>query len=145
MWPMWSKDGRRVFYVSDRSGAQNVWVRELGGKTRQVTEFKDGRVLWPSIAYDGRTIVFERNFQIWKLNAETGRADAVSVTRRGASAGPAVEHLRLTDQISEIALAPDGKKIAFAVRGEIFAAAATDGGDAARVTFNVAAESQVAW
>ena len=145
MWPMWSKDGRRVYYVSDRSGAQNIWVRELGGKTRQVTNFTDGRVLWPSIGYDGRTIVFERNFQIWKLNAETGRADAVSVTRRGASAGPAVEHLRLTDQISEIALAPDGKKIAFIVRGEIFAASATDGGDAARVTNSTAAESQVAW
>jgi tricorn protease len=145
VWPMWSKDGRRVYYVSDRSGAQNIWVRDLGGKTRQVTNFTGGRVLWPSIAYDGRTIVFERNFQIWKLNAETGRADAVSVTRRGASASPAVEHLRLTDQISEIALAPDGKKIAFIVRGEIFAASATDGGDAARVTNSTAAESQVAW
>ena len=145
MWPMWSKDGRRVYYVSDRSGAQNIWVRELGGQTRQVTSFTDGRVLWPSIAYDGRTIVFERNFQIWKLNTETGRAEAVSVMRRGASAGPAVEHLRLTDQISEIALAPDGKKIAFIVRGEIFAASATDGGDAARVTNSTAAESQVAW
>ena len=145
MWPMWSKDGRRVYYVSDRSGAQNIWVRELGGKTRQVTNYTDGRVLWPSIAYDGRTIVFERNFQIWKLNAESGRADAVNVTRRGASAGPAVEHLRLTDQISDIALAPDGKKIAFVVRGEIFAASATEGGDAARVTNSTAAESQVAW
>jgi tricorn protease len=145
MWPMWSKDDRTIYYVSDRSGAQNIWAKELGGRTRQLTQFKDGRVLWPSIAYDGRTIVFERSFQIWKLNTETGRADAISVTRRGASAGPAVEHLRLTDQISEIALAPDGKKIAFVVRGEIFAASATDGGDAARVTFTVAAESQVAW
>jgi tricorn protease len=145
MWPMWSKDGRRVYYVSDRSGAQNIWVRELGGKTRQVTNFTDGRVLWPSIGYDGRTIVFERNFQIWKLNAETGRADAVNITRRGASAGPGVEHLRLSEGISEIALAPDGKKIAFVVRGEIFAASATDGGDAARVTNSTAAESQVAW
>jgi Tol biopolymer transport system component/C-terminal processing protease CtpA/Prc len=145
MWPMWSKDGRRVYYVSDRSGAQNVWVRELGGKTRQVTTFTDGRVLWPSIAYNGRTIVFERNFQIWKLDAEHGRAEAISITRRGTSAGPAVEHLRLTDQISEIAFAPDGKKIAFIVRGEIFAASATDGGDAARVTNSTAAESQVEW
>ena len=102
-------------------------------------------MLWPSIAYDGHTIVFERNFQIWKLNPETGRSEAVSITRRGASPGPAVEHLRLTDQISEIALAPDGKKIAFIVRGEIFAASATDGGDAARVTYTTAAESQVVW
>jgi tricorn protease len=145
VWPMWSKDGRTIYYVSDRSGAQNVWARELGGRARQVTQFRDGRVLWPSIGYDGRTIVFERNFQIWKMDTSNGRATAVSITRRGAPAGPAVEHLRLTEAISEIALSPDGKKIAFVVRGEVFAASATDGGDAARVTFSPAEESQVAW
>ncbi|HEU5235827.1 MAG TPA: hypothetical protein VFU37_01725, partial [Pyrinomonadaceae bacterium] len=145
VWPMWGKDDRTIYYVSDRSGSQNIWAKELAGKNRQVTQFKDGRVLWPSIGYDGRTIVFERNFQIWKLDATSGRASAVNINRRGASSGPAVEHLRLTDQISELALAPDGKKIAFIVRGEIFAASSTDGGDAARVTFTPAEESQIAW
>ena len=145
VWPMWGKDDRAIYYVSDRSGAQNIWMKELAGKNRQVTQFKDGRVLWPSIGYDGRTIVFERNLQIWKLDTTSSRASAVNINRRGASSGPAVEHLRLTDQISELALAPDGKKIAFIVRGEIFAASSTDGGDAARVTFSPAEESQVAW
>src|SRR5262245_54501253 len=145
VWPMWSKDDRTIYYVSDRSGAQNIWAKEIGGKARPVTQFKDGRVLWPSIGYDGRTIVFERNFAIWKLDAGSGRVGAVNVTRRGAASGPAVEHLRLSDQISEIALAPDGKKLAFIVRGEIFAASSTDGGDAARVTFSPAEESQVSW
>jgi tricorn protease len=145
VWPMWSKDERTVYYMSDRSGAQNIWAKDLGGKNRQITQFKDGRVLWPSIGFDGRTIVFERNFQIWRLDPANGRASAISISRRGASSGPAVDHLRLTDQISELALAPDGKKVAFIVRGEIFAASSTDGGDAARVTFSPAAESQVAW
>ena len=145
VWPMWSKDGRTIYYVSDRSGSQNVWAHALGGKARQITQFKDGRVLWPSISYDGRLIVFERDFQIWKVDTNNGRANAVNINRRGASAGPAVEHLRLTDQISEIALSPDGKKIAFVVRGEVFAASATEGGDAARVTSTPAEESQLAW
>jgi tricorn protease len=145
MWPMWSKDDRTIYYVSDRSGAQNIWAKDLNGKSHQVTQFKDGRVLWPTIGVDGKSIVFERNFQIWKLDTASGRAGAVSIVRRGAPAGPAIEHLRLTDQISEIALSPDGKKIAFIVRGEIFAASSTDGGDAARVTFTPAQESQMAW
>jgi len=89
--------------------------------------------------------VFELDFQIWKADATSGRAAAVTINRRGASAGPAVDHLRLSDQISEMALSPDGKKIAFIVRGEIFAVSSTDGGDAARVTFSPAEESQVAW
>jgi Tol biopolymer transport system component len=113
VWPMWSKDDRTVYYMSDRSGAQNIWAKEIGGRTRQVSQFKDGRVLWPSIGHDGRTIVFERNFQVWKLDVASGRASAVNINRRGASAGPAVEHLRLSDQISEMALAPDGKKSRF--------------------------------
>ena len=102
-------------------------------------------MIWPNISYDGRMIVFNRDFQIWKLDTESGLASAVNITRRGAPAGPAVEHLRLTDQISEIALSPDGKKMAFIVRGEIFAASATEGGDGARVTNSPAEESQVTW
>jgi C-terminal processing protease CtpA/Prc/Tol biopolymer transport system component len=51
----------------------------------------------------------------------------------------------LTDQIRELALAPDGKKVAFIVRGEVFAASSTDGGDAVRVTTTHAPESQVTW
>jgi Tol biopolymer transport system component len=145
MWPMWSGEGKSIFYVSDRSGAQNIWSRALKGPARQITRFQDGRVLWPTISYDGRLMVFERNFAIWKLDTATGQASEVSITRRGTPAAPGVEHLRLTDQIQELALSPDGKKVAFVVRGEVFAASAKDGGDAARVTNSPADESQIAW
>src|ERR1041384_155083 len=146
MWPMWSADGASIFYVSDRSGAQNIWTINFKSTSpRQITKFKDGRVLWPNISYDGKAIVFERNFAIWKLDPASGQATEVPITRRGAPAGPSVEHLRLTDQIQELALSPDGKKVAFVVRGEVFAASAKDGGDAARVTNSPSDESQIAW
>ncbi|HYN85925.1 MAG TPA: LpqB family beta-propeller domain-containing protein [Pyrinomonadaceae bacterium] len=145
-WPMWGEGGRTVFYVSDRGGAQNVWAKPLaGGAARQLTSFRDGRLLWPSISRDGRLIVFERDFRIWRLDTSGNRPEQVSVTLRGAAAGPGVERARYTDQIQELALSPDGKKIAFVVRGEVFAASATDGGDAARVTNSPAPESGVAW
>ncbi len=145
MWPMWTADGRGLFYVSDRGGAQNIWLRPLGGAARPVTKFKDGRVLWPNISYDGRAIVFEHNFGVWLLDTGSGQAKPVSIARRGAPAGPAVEHLTLTNQIQEQALSPDGKKIAFVVHGEVFAAPAKDGGDATRITRTAAAESDAAW
>jgi len=145
IWPMWHRDGKSLYYVSDRGGAENIWLAEAGRKPRAVTQFTSGRLLWPNIAYDGQMIVFNRDFQIWKLDPESGRASAVNITRRGASPGPAVDHLRLTDQISEITLSPDGKKTAFVVRGEIFAASSSEGGDSARVTNTPAEESQVAW
>jgi Tol biopolymer transport system component/C-terminal processing protease CtpA/Prc len=145
MWPMWHRDGRSLYYISDKTGAENIWLAEPGRKPRALTNFTSGRAIWPSISYDGRLIVFNRDSQIWKFDTASNRASAVAITRRGASAGPAIEHLRLSDQISELALSPDGKKTAFVVRGEVFAASAADGGDAARVTNSPAEESQVAW
>ena len=152
MWPMWSADGRNLFYVSDRTdsgnknGAQNIWTATPGRTdARRLSSFTDGRVLWPSVSYDGREIVFEHNFAIWKVDTESGKASEVAITRRGASAGPGIERQRITDQISELQLSPDGKKVAFVVRGEVFAASATDGGDAARVSNTPAEEYQIAW
>ncbi|HEV8427113.1 MAG TPA: LpqB family beta-propeller domain-containing protein [Pyrinomonadaceae bacterium] len=152
MWPMWSADGRNLFYVSDRTdsgnknGAQNIWTTTPGkSDARRLSNFSDGRVLWPSVSYDGREIVFEHNFAVWKLDTESGKASEVAITRRGASAGPGVERQRIGDQISELQLSPDGKKVAFVVRGEVFAASATDGGDAARVSNSVAEEYHLAW
>jgi Tol biopolymer transport system component/C-terminal processing protease CtpA/Prc len=145
VWPMWGDGGRSLYFMSDRSGAENIWKLALGGSPAQVTKFTDGRVLWPSISYDGRGIVFERGYGIWLLDTESGRASEVRITRRGVPAGPSVERVRQTDQLQELALSPDGKKVAFTARGEVFAASATDGGDATRVTTTPAPESQPAW
>jgi len=145
LWTMWSADGSRIFYVSDRSGAQNVWTQPLKGQARQLTNFTDGRVLWASISYDGKQIVFERNFKIWAMNADGGRASEVAINLRGLPAGNLTERVNLSTQIREIALSPDGKKIALVARGEVFAASSKDGGEAARVTNTVAPESFAAW
>jgi Tol biopolymer transport system component/C-terminal processing protease CtpA/Prc len=144
-WPMWSPDGRSVYYMSDRSGAENIWVKPLSGQPHQVTKFAGGRVLWPDISVDGRTIVFERNFAIWTLDIASGRTAEVPIRRRGASIGPVTEHLTLTAGFSDLTLSPDGRKVAFVVRGEIFAASARDGGPAARVTTSDARELHLEW
>ncbi len=115
--------------LGPEQGAEHLG-RPLGGAARQVTQFRDGRVLWPSISYDGRTLVFERDFGIWALDVASGQARQVQITRRGAPAGPATERLTLTTGIQEMALSPDGKKVAFVVRGEVFSAASKEGGDA---------------
>jgi tricorn protease len=145
IWPMWSADGKSLYYVSDRDGAENIWMKPLGGSARAVTHFREGRVLWPAISNDGRTIVFEREFGIWKLNVASGEAARVAIALRGAPAGPVVEHRSLTNGFEEMQLSPDGKKVAFTVHGQIFAASSKDGGDAARVTNSMGAEDEIAW
>ncbi len=145
LWPMWSADGRTVYYMSDRSGAENIWRRPAaGGPATQVTRFTRGRVLWPQISLDGAAITFEREFGVWTVDVASGTARPVAITLRGIAAGPAVEHLTLTNA-GGLSLSPDARKIAFTMRGEVFAASARDGGTAARVTTTPGIESHVAW
>jgi tricorn protease len=146
LWPMWSPDGGRLFYASDRNGAENLWLQEVSaGEPRAVTQFTDGRVLWPTLSLDGRTLVFERGLALWKLDTVSGAVAEVPVTLEGAAAGSGFEHEALTSDFDELALSPDGKKVAFAVRGDLFAASAKDGGPAARVTDTPGPEQQLAW
>lgn len=144
IWPMWAPDAKSLYFVSDRTGAENLWRQPLGGTSRQLTQFKDGRVLWPSIAKDGKHIYFERDFAIWRAETSNGKAAALPITLRGAPAAPAPSRLSLSGQFQELALSPDGKKIALIGRGEVFAAPAK-GGDAERVTRTPANEDQLAW
>ncbi len=144
-WPMWMPDGKQIYFMSDRTGAQNIWNMAVGAKApKQVTKFNDGRVLWPSIGYDGKAIVFERDFKIWQLDTKNGEAYALPITLVGSSAGPSTANLSI-NQFTDLALSPDARKIALIARGEIFAASARDGGEAIRVTHTPAAESQITW
>lgn len=145
IWPMWSADGKTIYYVSDRNGNENLWSKPVQGSAKMLTTFTNGRVLWPSISYDGKTIVFERDFAIWKYDVATQQASAIKITKQGQATTPALEHLRLNNQVNEMVVSPDGKKIAFIVRGEVFVGSAKDGGDALRVTTTSEEESSVSW
>lgn len=144
VWPMWTPDGRTLYFMSDRTGPQNIWSLTLGGKPKQVTKFTDGRVLWPSISYDGKSIVFERDFKIWKLDTKTGEASQVQLKLMGMAAGPGTTHLTL-NTFTDLALSPDARKIALIAHGEVFASGAREGGEAARVTHTPVPESAVSW
>ena len=143
--PMWSADGSAISYMSDESGAENLWRTPVaGGAPTQLTRFTSGRVLWPTIAYDGRAIVFERDFGIWRWDAATGQAAPVPIQLRGAPSGEGDKHLN-ESSFREIALSPDGKKVAVIAHGEVFAAPSKDGGPAQRITRTPAAESDLVW
>ncbi len=144
-WPMWAADAKTLYFVSDRNGAENIWAQAPGGTARGITTFKDGRLVWPTISYDGKTIVFERNFGVWALDVASGRASEVPITLRGASGAALTQHETLAQGFQWLALSPDGKKVAFTAHGDVFAASARDGGDATRITATPELEQEVTW
>lgn len=143
-WPMWSPDGKALWYMSDEGGTENLWRLPIGGTSQRVTRFTDGRVLWPTIGYDGRTIVFERDFAIWSLDTATGQAIKVPIVLHGAPAAAGETHKNETS-FDSLALSPDGKKAAVIAHGELFALSTKDGGAAQRVTRTPILERDPVW
>ncbi len=145
LWPMWSSDGKAIYYVSDESGIQNLYIKPLTGNAKKLTSFSSGRVLWPTMAYNGKAIVFERDFKIWYYDIASGNATAIKINKRGSSSTPVAEHVKLTNTFRELAVSGDGKKCAFIARGDVFVASTKDGGDAVRITATQGIESQIGW
>ncbi|HET7593109.1 MAG TPA: S41 family peptidase [Rhodanobacteraceae bacterium] len=144
-WPMWAPDNQSLYYMSDRSGAENLWHVQRSGSESALTRFTDGRLLWPTISGDGKTIAFERDFGIWTVDTATGKAQRVAITLAGAVSGPEDQHKSLHDDFSDLALSPDGKKAAFIAAGNVYAADAKKGGHAVRVTSEPGVAYGITW
>ena len=79
-WPMWSGDAKSLFYVSDKSGAENIWTTPpSGGAAKAVTSFTNGRVLWPTI------VVRRQDDRVRARSSASGRSTSRAV-KRGARA-----------------------------------------------------------
>jgi Tol biopolymer transport system component/C-terminal processing protease CtpA/Prc len=152
-WPLWAPDGQGLYFVSDRNGMENLWFQQLGsGIARQLTDFGEGRMLWPAISRDGRTIVFERDFSIWRMDVGSGAIAPLTIRVRPDAKFTPVRIATYNRDLTELELSPDGKKVAFVARGEIFADFAdkeTDKeqrqGPSFRVTNTQFRESDVVW
>jgi tricorn protease len=145
-WPMWSRDGRSIVYMSAKGGTENLWrigVAE-GAAPEPLTHFTTGRLLYPAMAANGASLVFERDFGVWRYDPATGQTAPVPITLRGAASATPKRHEAL-QSFTRMALSPDGQKVAVIGHGEVFAAPAKDGGTAQRITTTAGAEREVVW
>jgi eukaryotic-like serine/threonine-protein kinase len=85
--PAWSPSGRRIVFISDRSGASKLWVApfadgKLAGEPKQVT-FGEGTDTYPEWSPDERSIAFVRGGadggDVWVAPAD-GMGNARRVT-----------------------------------------------------------------
>ena len=128
-WPMWSRDGH-IYFVSDREGGRltNIWrVPEAGGRAERVTAFKSGDVRWPAISADGKTIVFEHDFGIWKLDLSSKRATPIKLNIAAETQESLTEYRDFSSQVDDYDLAPSSRRIALSIHGEIFTAPIEEG------------------
>lgn len=151
LWPMYSGDGRTLFYASDRltpGFANIVAAPATGGKPTLVTNQKTGQIRWPSIARNGSAISYELSGDLYTVPI-SGRA-SVGEPKKLAIYAPTddktnnISRVTMTNGATEAEISPDGKTLALVVRGEIWTIP-TSGGDAKRLTDNPARDYDIIW
>ncbi|HEX5886242.1 MAG TPA: PDZ domain-containing protein, partial [Pyrinomonadaceae bacterium] len=145
-WPMWGRDGF-IYFVSDRegNGLTNIWrVSETGGKADRVTTFKAGDVRWPAISSDGRVIMFEHDFGIWKLDVNSKRATPITLNIDAETQENMTEMQSFNSEADDYDLAPSSRRIAISIHGEIFTAPVEEG-DLKQLTDGPARDRNVAY
>ena len=122
--PMWVGD--QVYFVSDRNYTLNLFgMPAAGGEPRQLTEFSEFDVLWPSAGPD--SIVFENGGALWQFIPASGQTRAIPITVRGDLPQTLPRFVDASKNIESFDLSPDGKRALFGARGEVFSVPAKHG------------------
>ncbi len=87
--PVWAPDGRGFYYLCNERGVRNLRHRSLeSGKDREITSFTDDHMYTPSISRDGKTMVFAKGFDIWRIDPTARNPKAVRIPLRSALFDP---------------------------------------------------------
>ena len=159
LWPMYGADGY-IYFVADitanektirnnspeaRASVNNIWkVSEKGGMPIQVTKHTDGNLFFPSISADRKTIVYEDNFGLWKLDVASGRYSEVRIDIKSDSKTNDTELVTMSNTAEAFHLSPSNQRAAIVVHGEIFTVA-TGRGEPQRVTETAWREQDARW
>lgn len=118
--PVFSDDEKTVFFLSERNGGSfNVYSFPLSDpkNVSQISDFKVHPVRFLSVG-DGNKLCYFYNGEIYTQNiGEKPKKLNVTVVRDD-EAMP--ENMSFTRGASEAVVSPDGKQVAFIVRGEVF-------------------------
>jgi tricorn protease len=143
-WPMYGNGF--IYFVSDRdvkakagspavmTSRNNIWkIPAEGGEPVQVTKHTSGSLFWPSLSADGKVIVYEEDFGLWKLDTATGETREIKIDIVPDEKDNNWETLAVNSEADSYHLSPSTKRAVIATHGELFTIA-TDRGDVRRLT-----------
>jgi len=99
--PRWSPDGKRLLFLSDRSGAENVWLCDPDGKnSKALTKGTNNLYASPEWTPDGNYIVVSRTsgvlgsvYELWLIHKDGGSGAAMLRVQAGPNAPPPMNTL----------------------------------------------------
>lgn len=121
--PVLSADGKSVYYTNEKSGAHNLYKRDLAtGEEKKMTSFKDFPVREVSGSKSGK-LAFVWKGDIYTI-ADGQKAKKLDVKVTTNAGYQKLANLSIND-CNEMAVSPNGKEVAIINRGELFVASTT--------------------
>ncbi len=142
--PVWSSDDNTVYFLSEKNGNQNIFKvsPQANAAAQQITSFKDNPVRHLSISR-GNTLCFSQDGEIYTMAAgATPQKVTIRIFNDGRDG--AEKNVSVNGNAGEFAVSPNGKEIAFVVRGEVFVTS-VEGGVTKRITNTPQQERMVNW
>jgi tricorn protease len=117
--PMWSPDGKKIYYISDRDGCMNLYEYDIVSKnTKQLTRYNEYDIKFPSCG--DNAIVYENGGYIYKYNMSSGKVEKVDIKINNDIAWSRPAWKDLSKSIRSFSLSPNGERILGVARGDIF-------------------------
>ena len=124
IFPMWH--GKTVYFCSDRDRTMNIFAYDTeSGDIRKVTNYTEYDVKFPSIG--DNAIVYENGGYIHILDLTTEETGKISVTIADDFLDSRTELKDASKSIASYDISPDGKRVTFGARGDIFTVPAESG------------------
>ncbi|MFO7852160.1 MAG: S41 family peptidase [Bacteroidota bacterium] len=133
--PMWI--GKEIYFLSDRDRTMNLFAYDTEtGETRKVTDFTDYDIKFPS--HSNNYITFEKGGYIYLFDVETQESKKLEIFIAGDRPWARNEWKDASKNIREASLSPNGERVVFSARGDIWSLPAKNG-----ITHNLTATSGV--
>ena len=108
-----------VFFASDEAnGEYNLYTFANGVKTA-LTQF-DTSIKRPAVSANGTKVVFEKDYQLYVYDVAAKATSKPEITVGRNALLDAPQEFDVKEHISYFDVSPDGKKLAFISRGELF-------------------------
>ena len=128
--PIWTPDGKGFYYLCDAGGVRNLYRRSLAtGEERQITHFSDDHIFCPSLSRDGRTMVFAKGLDLWRIDPAAENPEARRIALKPAFFDATARRTLRRYQSSfdndygdgNCTFRSGGKEVAFTAGGDVWA------------------------